>query len=127
MHAALLTLAQRHNASLFMVRQAALAVRLITRIGSIFNVTLTIRDLFEAPTVALLAQRLDKHGIGRSVLDVMLPLQPRGDRSGLFCLHLSGGLSWSYAGLIAWLGEQQPLYGLQARRLTTGEAPASLH
>jgi len=56
----------------------------------------------------------------------MLPLQPLGDKAALFCLPPGGGLSWSYSGLIGYLGEQQPIYGLQASRISTGEAAASV-
>ncbi|NTY88094.1 amino acid adenylation domain-containing protein [Serratia fonticola] len=103
-----------------------LAARLIVHIAKVLSVKLTIRDLFESPTVALLARRLE--GTQRSsVLDVMLPLQPIGEKTPLFCLHPGGGLSWSYAGLIPYLGEQQPIFGLQARRLSTGRVPQSIH
>ncbi|NDJ57519.1 amino acid adenylation domain-containing protein [Enterobacteriaceae bacterium 4M9] len=103
-----------------------LAARLITQIDKALNVKLTLRDLFESPTVAQLAQSLES-GDRRSVLDVMLPLQPHGTQMPLFCLHPGGGLSWSYSGLIPYLGAQQPLYGIQARRLSTGLAPHSIH
>lgn len=103
-----------------------LAARLIAQIDNALQVTLTLRDLFESPTVALLAQRLDSSS-DSSVLDVMLPLQPQGTNSPLFCLHPGGGLSWAYSGLIPFLGTQQPLYGIQAQRLSSGLAPRSIH
>ncbi|NDL01110.1 phototemtide A non-ribosomal peptide synthetase PttC [Photorhabdus bodei] len=103
-----------------------LAARLVVRIEKELDEKLTIRDLFESPTVALLARRLESNSCG-NMLDVMLPLQPAGEKTPLFCLHPGGGLSWSYAGLIPYLGEQQPLYGIQARRLSTGLVPPSIY
>lgn len=102
-----------------------LAARLIGRMYKELGVKLTLRDLFESPTVALLAKALEN--VNRSsVLDVMLPLQPLGANPPLFCLHPGGGLSWSYSGFIPFLGTQQPLYGIQAERLSTGQAPQSI-
>jgi amino acid adenylation domain-containing protein len=102
-----------------------LAARLMARIAKEFSVKLSISDLFESPTVSLLAGHLERNQRG-NMLKVMMPLQVSGDRPPLFCLHPGGGLSWSYAGLIPWLGERQPLYGIQARRLSTGQEPESI-
>lgn len=103
-----------------------LAARLIAQTYKALGVKLTLRDLFESPTVAMLAKNLEADNRS-SVLDVMLPLQPLGANPPLFCLHPGGGLSWSYSGLIPFLGPQQPIYGIQAERLSTGQTPQSIH
>ncbi|RII14754.1 Dimodular nonribosomal peptide synthase [Streptomyces sp. YIM 130001] len=96
-----------------------LAVRLVTRIGEELGSELTIGSLFEAPTPARLADRL---GSGRptsgDALDCVLPLRPGGARPPLFAFHPAGGIAWCYAGLVARLGPDQPVYGIQARGLT---------
>ncbi|MER6774790.1 amino acid adenylation domain-containing protein, partial [Streptomyces bacillaris] len=103
-----------------------LAARLISRIGVVLGVELAIRNLFEAPTAALLAEELDK-GANRNAFDVLLPLRERGSRTPLFCLPPGGGLSWCYSGLAAQLGREQPIYGLQSPLLTPGaELPDTL-
>ncbi|MEF3306206.1 amino acid adenylation domain-containing protein [Paenibacillus sp. GYB003] len=103
-----------------------LAVRLMSRIREAFGAELGIGVLFEAPTVASLAERLDS-GSADSALDVLLPLRPGGERLPLFCVHPAGGLSWCYAGLLKSLGAEVPIYGLQARGIARNEElPRSL-
>ncbi|MFB9923885.1 amino acid adenylation domain-containing protein [Amycolatopsis halotolerans] len=103
-----------------------LASGLITRIRSALGVELPIRRLFETPTVAGLAAQLDTESSG-SDLDVLLPLRTTGNRSPLFCVHPASGLSWTYSGLLKHLAPDQPLYGLQSRKLTDpGYTPAGI-
>ncbi|MDU0156755.1 non-ribosomal peptide synthetase [Bacillus cabrialesii] len=91
-----------------------LAVQLMSRIREALGVELSIGILFEAPTVAGLAERLEM-GSSQSALDVLLPLRTCGDKPPLFCVHPAGGLSWCYAGLMTNIGTDYPIYGLQAR------------
>ncbi|MCY8315690.1 amino acid adenylation domain-containing protein [Bacillus vallismortis] len=91
-----------------------LAVQLMSRIREALGVELSIGILFEAPTVAGLAERLEM-GSSQSALDVLLPLRTSGDKPPLFCVHPAGGLSWCYAGLMTNVGTDYPIYGLQAR------------
>jgi nonribosomal peptide synthetase DhbF len=103
-----------------------LAVRLMSGIRDALGAELGIGTLFEAPTVAGLAERLEG-GDSRSALQVLLPLRTQGDKPPLFCIHPAGGLSWCYAGLIKSMGSGYPLYGVQARGIAgQEELPATL-
>lgn len=103
-----------------------LAVHLMSRIREAMGAELSIGTLFEAPTVASLAERLES-GTGASALDVLLPLRTAGEETPLFCVHPAGGLSWCYAGLMSSLEADYPIYGLQARGIGKKESlPQSL-
>ncbi|KAF9557502.1 hypothetical protein EC968_007609 [Mortierella alpina] len=92
------------------------AVRMISRIRAMLGFELSLRTLFEAPTIAELAPRLLATGAAHDEsYDVLLPIKPQGTRPPLFCVHPGTGLSWCYTGLSTRLGPDQPLYGLQAR------------
>ncbi|HKT02322.1 MAG TPA: amino acid adenylation domain-containing protein, partial [Rugosimonospora sp.] len=93
-----------------------LATRLASQVRAALGTDLSIRTVFDAPTVAELAHRL-AHNRVPDELEVLLPLRARGTRPPLFCIHPAAGLSWPYAGLLQYLHPDQPLYGLQARAL----------
>ena len=94
-----------------------LATRLISRIRATLNLELSIRNLFESPTVEALASRAMGEAIARSAVDVLLPIRPRGELQPLFCIHPASGLSWCYARLLPHVPAARPMYGLQARSL----------
>ncbi|OII61502.1 hypothetical protein BJP40_05135 [Streptomyces sp. CC53] len=108
-----------------------LAIRLVRGIRARLGADLTVRDLFETPTVEGLAQRLRPApgapartaGAAARTDDfgVLLPLRTRGDRPPLFCIHPGFGLSWSYAALMRALHTEQPVYALQARGITPAD------
>ncbi|WP_432185249.1 amino acid adenylation domain-containing protein [Streptomyces tendae] len=103
-----------------------LATRLVQRIRATFGIDLSVRSVFEEPTVAGLAREIASD-VTRDPFTTLLPLRPRGSRPALFCIHPGSGTSWSYAGLLSHLDPDQPLYGLQARGLSEPDAlPSSI-
>ncbi|MFF3445283.1 amino acid adenylation domain-containing protein [Streptosporangium sp. NPDC002721] len=102
------------------------ATRLVHRIRAELDIALSVREVFETPTVAGLAAQIAAGGPIRDPFAVLLPLTPvpedgAKDTPPLFCIHPAGGLAWVYAGLREHLPADQPLYGLQAHGLTGEE------
>ncbi|MFG3008752.1 amino acid adenylation domain-containing protein [Streptomyces calvus] len=95
-----------------------LATRLMSRLRRETGTPLPVRVLYEAPTPAALARRLD--GEPSTEFPVLLPLRPGGTRPPLFCVHPAAGISWVYASLVPHLDQELPLHGLQARGLGDG-------
>ncbi|MDI5974277.1 amino acid adenylation domain-containing protein [Streptomyces sp. SL13] len=103
-----------------------LAARLIGLIDSSFGARLRMRDLFETPTVAGLAARLEtgeRPADGDEPFGALLPVRARGSGRPLFCLHPGSGIGWSYTGLLPHLDPETPVYALQSPALSRDTAP----
>ncbi|WP_329791134.1 amino acid adenylation domain-containing protein [Lentzea sp. DG1S-22] len=92
-----------------------LATRLVDRVRRALGVRATIRSVFDAPTPAGLATRLEE--AGTDPLNVLLPLRSTGSRAPLFCVHPAAGIGWVYSGLLRHL-DDRPVHALQSRALT---------
>jgi amino acid adenylation domain-containing protein len=103
-----------------------LATRLAGTVRSLLGTELSVRTVFEAPTPAALAHRLEGGEPGGDALDVLLPLRRGGNAPPLFCAPPAAGLSWCYAGLLGELDPDIPVYGLQSRDPRDPLAPVSL-
>lgn len=99
-----------------------LAAQLIAYVKEIMGVELSLAAVFEAPTVAGIAAKLNGSD-GDDALSMLLPLRKREGQPAIFCIHPAGGLSWCYAALTPIIPSHIPLYGIQARNLSNTEAP----
>ena len=108
-----------------------LGIQMMSRVRERFNVNLPLRILFEAPTIAALAQMLPENGAAANVEptervypSALVPIQPAGTHKPVFFLMASGEESQmlSYANLFRPLGLDQPTLGiLPPRRGQDGE------
>jgi thioesterase domain-containing protein/acyl carrier protein len=92
---------------------SVIAARIFAKIESALGVRLPLAVLLQAPTIAGLAAVVDGRG-WESSWSSLVPLQPKGTKPPLFCIHPIGGNVVGYVDLARRLGEDQPLYGLQA-------------
>jgi phthiocerol/phenolphthiocerol synthesis type-I polyketide synthase E len=101
---------------------SSLAVRMFAEIDRVFGVKLPLATLYDAPTVAELAQLL--HGeTSTSGWSPVVAIQTAGSRPPIFCMHGAGGTVLMYRDLSQHLGDDQPFYGLQALGLDGSCAP----
>ncbi|WP_271985224.1 non-ribosomal peptide synthetase [Pseudoclavibacter terrae] len=92
----------------------------IRAINVALGTELPVQAMFQAPTVEGLAALASSGGgdIAES-LRMILPLRPARDdgspvpQEPLFAVHPASGISWKFAGLLAHLDGDRPLYGLQ--------------
>ncbi len=105
------------------------AMQFLSRVRSSLKVTVPLRSLFQAPTVAGMARWIDEHqrdgeeaasSIQKTSRDVSLretvlvDIHPEGERRALFCVHPANGEVNCYRELVSRLGPDQPVFGLQA-------------
>lgn len=125
------------------------AVRVMAQIKNIFQVELPPATLLQNPTIAQLSQllktnnhltinrylqKIDFHeenirvsnyfsGISNAINSVLIPIQLKGEKVPLFCVHPVGGNVLCYAALSQQLGQKHPIYGLQSLGLTEQQLP----
>ena len=92
---------------------SVLAARIFAKIESATGIRLPLAVLLQAPTIARLSDAIDRRG-WESSWESLVPLQPKGSKPPLYCIHPIGGNVVGYVDLARRLGEDQPLYGLQA-------------
>jgi aspartate racemase len=93
-----------------------LAVNLFTQIEKAFKKNLPLSTLFQAPTIAQLAQLLSLDGVAQS-WSSLVKIQPNGSNPPFFCVHEADGHVLCYRELANHLGPEQPFYGLQPQHV----------
>lgn len=99
-----------------------LAVQVFARIEQELGLSLPVATLFQAPTIARLAQLIRQNNADTPASS-LVAIQPQGAKPPFFCVHGLGGGVLDYADLARYLGPEQPFYGLQERALTTNQDP----
>ncbi len=102
-----------------------LAVRLFAQIENRFGRRLPLAALFQAPTIEQLANVLRETALSKA-WSSLVPIQPLGSKPPLYCVHAAGANVLIYRPLSRHLGNEQPVYALQAQGLD-GQRPPFLH
>ncbi|HEY3328726.1 MAG TPA: amino acid adenylation domain-containing protein [Capsulimonadaceae bacterium] len=101
-----------------------LAVRLFVEIEKEFDKRLPLPTLFKSPTVELLADAI-RGPIAVDAWDSLVPIQPNGSRPPIYCVHHIDGVVVCYRELAQYLGEDQPVWGIQAQGLDGIQTPGT--
>ncbi len=96
------------------------AMEIITSIQKKFGITVTMRTIFEYPTIYALASIIENlhKNINIQVIDAkvnnpVIPIKKRAINPPLFLIHPIGGSIFWYKNLGNYLDKNQPLYGIQ--------------
>ena len=98
------------------------AARLFFKIQEKFDKTLPLATLFQTPTIEGIANILQQKEWS-APWSSLVPIQPNGSKRPLFCIHAVGGNVLSYQVVAHYLGQDQPVYGLQSRGLDGKSQP----
>ena len=99
-----------------------LAAMMFAEIEKTYGKIFPLATLIEAPTISQLAKLLVEEGAVPE-WSCLVPIQPRGSNPTLFCVHGVGGNVFSFGDLLRHLGNDQPVYGLQAQGLDGRQPP----
>ncbi len=93
-----------------------LAIRMFSAVEETFRKSVPLATLFEAGTIEKLAGILSQDDWEEPEAS-LVPIKPDGNKIPFYCTHAVGGNVMFYSDLAKYLHKDQPLYGLQARRL----------
>jgi amino acid adenylation domain-containing protein len=99
-----------------------LAVRLFREIEQIWDKNLPLATLFQAQTIEKLATLLLQEE-SSTPTSSLVQIQAGDRRIPLFCVHPVGGNVLEYYKLAQYLGEEQPVYGIQSLGLDGKQLP----
>jgi len=100
-----------------------LAVRIVGQVQKAMQLTVPLSSLFEATTVEKFASVVRRLQTSDGAPNPsLISLKAKGTKEPLFIVHPTGGSVHWYGDLAQALGEERPVYGLQARGLM-GDAP----
>lgn len=96
-----------------------LAARMIAHVEEMFSQRLDLGALAQATTIAELAEVIHR-GYGDGMPKSLVAIRASGNKPPLFCVHGVGGHILPFLDLANHLGNEQPVYALQAKPVQAG-------
>lgn len=99
------------------------AAQLFARIEKTLGKVLPPAPLFQAPTIESLAALLRRQDAPASRWTSLVPIQPQGANTPLFCVHGAAGTVLGFYPLAHQLAPERPVYGFQSQGLYGRDLP----
>lgn len=99
------------------------AVRVVAEVQSRLGRALPMQWVVSDPTPAAIAARVE--GGGGVSMDQLVRMRSGDGAPPLICVHPAIGLTWCYTGLIPYITDERPVYGIQSPGMTVGVGPAA--
>ncbi len=99
-----------------------IAVQIFAKIDTRFKIRLPFDTIIMSPTIRQLSLFLDRTD-AKPLSGRIVPLQPNGTKTPLFCIHTIGASLLQYEGLAKCMGEDRPIYGILPQGLDGNEKP----
>lgn len=100
-----------------------LAAMIFAKVKEGFQKSFPLATIFSAPTIYQMAGVLTDIIKVPSASKSIIPIQPRGNKAPVFCIHAGHGHVLFYGNLAMHLGDDQPLYGIQAKGIDGVDLP----
>lgn len=97
------------------------SIELVIKIRQATGIDVPLAVLLQRDSVAEMARYVEQKQ--DAVWSPVVPIQPHGQQPPLFCIHPVGGNVLCYAPLASALGDNQPVYGVQARGVEGTDQP----
>jgi thioesterase domain-containing protein len=92
-----------------------MAIQLLAKLSEKFHVNVTLVELFADPTVEGLARLISIKLSGDELDSCLVRFHDKVNKPPLFMIHPSGGSVHWYTDLAKSIGDDQPVYGIQAK------------
>lgn len=90
-----------------------LALKLISEIKRIFQVKITISDIYQLKTIAALARVIKNPSDNSNPVSIVVPIKKEGEHPPLFLIHPIGGTVFPYIKLAKYIDNNLLIYALQ--------------